>query len=183
MTYRRILLLIALVAGTTLVACGGDDEGASGGGSAGGTEAATTVDDTATACSALLDINTFDDAVEKKLGPVIQKLQSNPDAATVNEFIDELKDVTAGIDKDLPAVSEAYDKLKTGAPDDVVKDIDTIKSGTAEIVTILKRIDAPEDLQGFVAELTGNPAITAAGQATLRLDTYTKKTCGVGIAD
>jgi archaellum component FlaC len=184
MLHRRILLLIALVAGATLVACGGDDGNTTGAAATGSTSEATTGSgDTETACAAVADINAFDDEIEEKLSPVIQKLQSNPDAATVDQFVDELTNVTADIEKDLPSVNEAYDRLKSGAPDDVVKDIDAVKEGTAEILTVLKKIDSPDDFQTFQADITGNAAIVAAGQATLRLDTYTKKTCNVGIAD
>lgn len=184
MVHRRILLVIALVTGATLVACGGDEGSTTGGaGTTSTPEVVTGSTDTKTACAAVADINAFDDAIEEKLGPVIQKLQSNPDAATIDQFVDELADVTADIEKDLPSVNDAYDRLKSGAPDDVVKDIDAVKAGTAEILTVLKKIDSADDFQTFQADITGNAAIVAAGQATLRLDTYTKKTCNVGIAD
>lgn len=138
----------------------------------------------AAACAAVADINRLDDSIQGDVSAAVVPLASGtPSQADVERSVADLRDVISRIEADAPQLYAAYDRLKEGAPADVVADIDAAKAVTGELVTELKKVQSSDDLQTFVQSVQNNPGLRNGAQAVLRLDSYTRDRCGVGIAD
>jgi hypothetical protein len=178
-------VFLALALAVAAAGCGGDDDTSATGTSATPTSTgAATTDAGGPACAAVSDINRLDDEIETKVRAALSSLTRGvPDPAQLDELVGALKSAIADIESDAPKLYAAYDRIKEQAPDAVDKDVDAVKDVTAELLAALKRIDKPDDFATFNEALANNPKIRDGVQATLRLDTWVRDTCGVGITN
>lgn len=182
--WRWLVPLLAVLA-VTAAGCGGDDDtSATGTDSSPMSTAGTTTNAGGPACDAVTEINRLDDEIEKKVREALGSLSRGvPDPTELDDVTEALKSAIADIESDAPKLYAAYDRIKEQAPDTVDKDVDAVKDVTAELLEALKGIDTPDDFATFNDALADNPKIREGVAATLRLDTWVRETCGVGITN
>lgn len=187
---RRVLIGVVVLA---LLGCGGDgdDETAASSSSSTSTsaddaEGTEGTEDGAAVCDAARRIADLDDEVQ---GVVNDELQGflgaagEPGSAEATEGFEQLITAVEEVaDQRLPELEDAYAELEAGLPEELAADAATVRDFTVQFLEVLRGVETPDDLEAAFTDLTETGAVEA-GQATLRLDEYTRRECDIVLAD
>ena len=180
---RRLALVLAL---TFLAAACGDDDDSGGDDASATTEAGSDGSDRSDgdgdACGLLERITELDDESEAilddTLGPALASGDPAQAEAAFQDFLDAFVPFA---EEKLPTLIDAYEELADVVPEDLRSDVLRLSAFTGGTLEGLAEAESVEDIEAL---FTDDPqAATEAGQATLRIDEYSRDTCDIVLAN
>ena len=136
------------------------------------------------ACEPAQRIADLDDQVTNTLTEELNELLTQvasggqPSDAQFQEFLTNVQKI---VQEQVPDLLAAYDEFAATLPEDLAKDAETLREFTADFTEQIAQL-SPEELENIDKIFQGPEAIEAAG-ATLALDQFTQKECGIVLAD
>lgn len=185
--WHKVRWLVVVLALALAAACGDDDDTDEG---ASDTTEASDADDggdggdggDGDACGLLERITDLDSESEAILNDTLGQALASGDAEAAQEAFDEfLEQFRPFAEEQLPDLVDAYDGLAEVVPEDLRADVEELRDFTAETLSGLADAESIEDVEAL---FTADPErATGAGQATLRIDEFSREECDIVLAN
>jgi hypothetical protein len=188
--WHKVRWLVAVLALALAAAgCGDDDDGDGDEGASDTTEASDADDGgdggdagDGDACALLERITDLDSQSEgilnDTLGPALAGGDPEAAQAAFDEFLEQFRPFA---EEQLPDLVDAYDGLAEAVPSELRADVEELRDFTAETLEGLAEAESVEDVEAL---FTADPErATGAGQATLRIDEFSRDECDIVLAN
>lgn len=144
----------------------GEDEGATG---APGSEAMCA------AYQAVADVNA---GFQEDLGAIVLAIAFSDDPAQAQEAFEALQQI---VEREMPPLLDAYDDLAAEVPDDLVDDVELVRSFTSDFVDALAATPDVESFESAMEAIESHPDAAAADEAAQAIAQHGEDACGISI--
>jgi hypothetical protein len=133
-------------------------------------------------CPLFQSIRDHDDRSQAILNRALDPIVSAPDAAgaeaALAQFLAEYQPFIAA---ELPQILETYDSLALVVPPELAPDVVALRDFSDHVATRLASVRSAAEIE---AVFTEDPErVIEVARGSLRLDTYSRDTCGIGIVN
>lgn len=134
-------------------------------------------------CELVEQIQALDESSQALINDLLLEMgQAQDQRAMRRAFREGMRQWHQKAGEDLPLILNTYERLERAVPERLAEDVSIVRSFTADLFDVMSEMESVKDFENLGSEIARLGGIEA-GQASLRLDQYTRAECDISIAN